>query len=298
MAACPGWHDGRMSLLSPRHDAAAAAEPDAARADAAGADAARAGAAALRLLVVDVADGGRDAPAFEAELKRLTASVVAAAEAVGLVVDRVAAEQAGDDELGRRLAAADAVVMTGGEDVDPSTYGGDVAYPHGGQTFPDADRAQIALVRAAVAARVPLVGICRGMQLVNVALGGDLVQHLDGHVAADVDDSMVDHVVSVADDSSLADVLGATTLDVRSSHHQAVARPGRGLRVVAWAEDGTAEAMEHEEAPLWCVQWHPEDAGSRGTVLTDLLVAARDAAGARVDPVRAPGAPPVGAPRA
>ena len=282
MAACPGWHDGRMSLLSPRHDDA---RPD----EASTADARPAEARpddARRLLVVDVADGGRDDAAFEAELQRLTASVVVAAEALGLVVDRVAAAQAGDDELGRRLAAADAVVLTGGEDVDPSTYDGDVAEPHGGQTFPDADRAQIALVRAAVAARVPLVGICRGMQLVNVALGGDLVQHLDGHVAADVDDSMVDHVVSVADDSSLADVLGATTLDVRSSHHQAVARPGRGLRVVAWAEDGTAEAMEHEEAPLWCVQWHPEDPGSRGTVLTDLLVAARDAA--RADRERAP----------
>jgi putative glutamine amidotransferase len=259
VASRPRWHHERMSLLSPRHDGPRHDGP--------------------RLLVVDVADGGRDDPAFEAELQRLTAAVVVAAAAVGLDVDRVAAAQAPADELERRLAAADAVVVTGGEDVDPALYGGDVDHPHGGQTFPDADRAQIALVRRAVEARVPLIGICRGMQLVNVALGGDLVQHLEGgHVAADVDDSMVDHAVRVAADSRLAQVLGATALDVRSSHHQAVDRPGRGLRVVAWADDGTAEAMEHEEAPLWCVQWHPEDAGSRGTVLTDLLVAARDAA--------------------
>jgi putative glutamine amidotransferase len=229
------------------------------------------------LLVVDVADGGRDDPAFEAELQKLTASVLTAATGVGFVVDRVPAAQTDPGDLARRLDAADAVVLTGGEDVDPSFYGGRTDEPHLGQTFPDADRAQIAVVRRAVAARVPLVGICRGMQLVNVALGGDLVQHLHdgGHVnAVDPADSMVDHRVDVDADSDLARLLGATSLDVRSSHHQAVNRPGESLRVVARAFDGTVEAIEHESAPLWCVQWHPEDAGSRGTVLTDLLQAA------------------------
>ncbi|NIJ04453.1 gamma-glutamyl-gamma-aminobutyrate hydrolase family protein [Frigoribacterium faeni] len=186
------------------------------------------------------------------------------------------AAQLPQDELDARLAAADAVVVTGGEDVDPSFYGGDADDPHLGQTFPAADRAQVALVRQAVAGNTPLVGICRGMQLVNVALGGDLVQHLHegGHVGDDPADSMVDHRVAVEPDSRLARALGATELDVRSSHHQAVGRVGTGLRVVARADDGTVEAVEHEEAPVWCVQWHPEDAGSRGTVLTDLLEAA------------------------
>ena len=266
-----------MSLLSPRH----------------------------RLLVVDVADGGRDDPAFERELVRLTAGVRRAAEEVGFVVDRVAAEQTSSDELRRRLAAADAVVVTGGEDVDPQHYDGPADYPHRGQTFPESDRRQIELVQRAVEARTPLIGICRGMQVVAVALGGDLVQHLESgsHVAASVDDSMVDHEVEVAAGSDLARVLGATRLDVRSSHHQAVARPGRGLRAVAWADDGTVEALEHEEAPVWCVQWHPEDSGSRGTVLTDLLLAAREAVDAAArdaareaagdaarDPARPPGA--------
>ena len=228
------------------------------------------------LLVVDVADGGRDDPAFEAELQRLTASVVAAATAVGFVVDRVPAAQTAQAELDDRLAAADAVIVTGGEDVDPSFYGGDPREPHLGQTFPAADRAQVAIVRRAVEERTPLVGICRGMQLVNVALGGDLVQHLHdgGHVGGDAADSMVDHRVLVEPGSELATALGATELDVRSSHHQAVGRVAPGLRVVARADDGTIEAVEHEEAPVWCVQWHPEDAGSRGSVLTDLLEAA------------------------
>ncbi|PPF26811.1 hypothetical protein C5C18_01915 [Rathayibacter tritici] len=230
------------------------------------------------LLVVDVADGGREDPAYEIELQLLTASVVSAA--TGFVVDRVPAEQTDTAELERRLAAADAVMLTGGEDVDPSLYGGRRDDPHRGQSFPTADRAQVALVRRAVETRTPLIGICRGMQLINVALGGDLVQHLagGGHVGRSIPgehlSGMIDHRVALDPGSALARILGAVELDVRSSHHQAVDRPGEGLVVVGRAHDGTVEALEHESAPLWCVQWHPEDAGSRGTVLTDLLGAA------------------------
>ncbi|MBF4461148.1 MULTISPECIES: gamma-glutamyl-gamma-aminobutyrate hydrolase family protein [unclassified Rathayibacter] len=235
------------------------------------------------LLVVDVADGGREDPEFELELRLLTAAIVEAATREGFVVDRVAAAQTDRAELDRRLDAADAVVITGGEDVDPSWYGGRADDPHRGQSFPDADGAQIAVVRRAVTSRTPLIGICRGMQLVNVALGGDLVQHLPGesHVGRSTPgehlSGMVDHRVTIDAESQLARILGAVELEVRSSHHQAVDRPGEGLRVVARAEDGTVEAVEHEEAPLWCVQWHPEDVASRGTVLSDLLAAARAA---------------------
>jgi len=236
----------------------------------------------LTLLVLDVTDEARDDPAFERELDELTTSVVDAAEQVGFAVRRVPANRL--DDVPAAVAEADAVLVTGGEDVDPRHYGGPVDYPGRGQTFADADRVQFEVVRESVEARVPLIGICRGMQVVDVALGGDLVQHLEhpGHVNADsVEDSMVDHAVRLADDSTLATMLGTTTLVVRSSHHQAVGRLGAGLRAVAWADDGTVEAVEHESAPVWCVQWHPEDRGATGTVLTDLLVAARDAALAR-----------------
>lgn len=235
------------------------------------------------LLVVDVADGGREDPEFEIELQLLTASVVTAATGAGFIVDRVPAAQVGAVELERRLDAADAVVVTGGEDVDPQFYGGRPDDPHRGQSFPEADRAQIAVVRRAVESCTPLVGICRGMQLVNVALGGDLVQHLDGHVGRSAPgehlSAMIDHRVALEPGSALARILGAVDLEVRSSHHQAVGRLGEGLRVVGRADDGTVEAVEHESAPLWCVQWHPEDAGSRGTVLTDLLTALSPAGG-------------------
>ncbi len=226
------------------------------------------------LLIVDVADGGRIDPGFEVELQELTAGVVEAATELGFAVDRVPAAQAGPEELLRRLRVADAVVVTGGEDVDPSFYGGRLDDPRLGQTFPDADRAQIALIREAVAARVPTIGICRGMQIVNVALGGDLVQHIEdgAHVGlGSGDESMVDHVVAIDADSAMAKLLGATEFEVRSSHHQAIDRPADALVVVGRSDDGVIEAVEHESAPLWCVQWHPEDPGSKGSVLPDLL---------------------------
>jgi putative glutamine amidotransferase len=236
------------------------------------------------LAVVDVSDAGRTDPAFHDVLTSLTARVLAAAERVGFAPVRLAAEQLGTEALLAATVDADAVVVMGGEDVAPELYGGAAAYEGAGQFFRAADEAQVALVRYAVAERVPAVGICRGMQVVNVALGGDLVQHLHdgGHVRPGVPaESMVDHPVTVSAGSGLARALGATSLTVRSSHHQAVGRLGSGLEVVATAPDGTVEAVEHVDAPLWAVQWHPEDAGAVGDVLADLLSAAREAADLR-----------------
>ncbi|ROQ40123.1 putative glutamine amidotransferase [Frondihabitans sp. PhB188] len=227
-----------------------------------------------RLLLVDVSDRERADPAYGATLRELTASIASAGTRAGFAVHRVAADSA---DLAAELAAADAVLLTGGEDVDPALYGGPADYPGRDEVFADADRAQTALVRDAVAAGTPVVGICRGMQVVNVALGGDLVQHLHdgGHVASGPADApMLSHAVAIEPTSDLARIVGATALQVQSSHHQAVATPGTGLRVVARALDGTAEAVEHESAPVWAVQWHPEDAGSTGSVLDDLLAAA------------------------
>lgn len=240
------------------------------------------------LVVVDVSDAGRDDPVFDDVLRGLTARVVAAGESVGFAVRRVVAEQLGTEGLLAAVAGADAVVLTGGEDVAPTHYGGPASYPHQGQHFTTADAAQIALVHRVVEDAVPTLGICRGMQVVNVALGGDLVQHLDGgaHVRpGDPRESMVDHRVVVAPDSRLAAALADTAVEVRSSHHQAVGRLGVDLVVTASAPDGTVEAVEHVTAPLWAVQWHPEDVGADGSALRDLLaamvparVAQRDAA--------------------
>lgn len=238
------------------------------------------------LLVVDVVDGGRDDPDYEAKLNELTAGVLRAAEHAGFVVDRVAAGALSVEERTARAAAADAVVVMGGEDVDPALYGGDPDDPRIGQTFPHADRAQVELIRSAVADARPLLGICRGMQIVNVALGGTLIPHLESgaHVnPASVFEAMVDHDVTIAPDSDMARAFGRTELTVRSAHHQAVDRLGEGLRVTARADDGTVEAIEHGDAPVWCVQWHPEDAGSSGTVLTDLLALAHRRISGRVD---------------
>lgn len=232
------------------------------------------------LAVVDVSAGNRHDPAFHDVLTALTTRVERAAEEVGFAPRVLAAEQLGVDGLLAATADADAVVVTGGEDVAPEFYDGAPRYEGAGQFFRAADAAQIALVRRAVRDRVPTVGICRGMQVVNVALGGDLVQHLadGGHVRPGVPaESMVDHAVTLADGSAVAAALGSTSLTVRSSHHQAVGVLGEGLVAVGAAPDGTVEAIEHERAPLWAVQWHPEDAGAVGDVLHDLLRAARDA---------------------
>lgn len=237
------------------------------------------------LAVVDVSDAGRDDPAFHDSLVVLTRRALEVARDAGWEPCRLAAEQLGVAGLARALAGVDGVLVMGGEDVAPVHYDGRPDYPGAGQHFAVADAAQIAAVRAAVDGAVPTLGICRGMQVVNVALGGDLVQHLEheGHVRpGDAAESMVDHAVALVPDSRLGAVLGERSLDVRSSHHQAVGRLGDGLRVVATAPDGTVEAVEHEHAPLWAVQWHPEDTGARGTVLRDLLVAmlpARDGTG-------------------
>jgi putative glutamine amidotransferase len=235
------------------------------------------------LAVVDVSDAGRDDPAFHDVLGDLTARTIAAAEDVGFRVRRLAAEQLGEREVLARVADADAVVLMGGEDVGPEHYDGAARYPEQGQHFAEADRAQIALVRRVVAEAVPTLGICRGMQIVNVALGGDLVQHLGdaGHVRPGVpDEAMVDHDVVLDPTARMAAVLGvgsptdgSAVLAVRSSHHQAVGRVAPDLAVVATAGDGTVEAVEHRTAPLWAVQWHPEDADAPSDVLRALLAA-------------------------
>ncbi|MFC7843361.1 gamma-glutamyl-gamma-aminobutyrate hydrolase family protein [Streptomyces sp. NPDC057382] len=153
------------------------------------------------------------------------------------------------------VARLDGVVVAGGPDVEPVRYGAQ-REPRTGPPAPERDAWELALIDAALAAGVPLLGICRGMQLLNVALGGTLVQHIDGH--AEVVGVFGGHTVKPVPGSLYGRVVPEETF-VPTYHHQAVDRLGEGLVPSAYAADGTVEAVELPSAP-WVlgVQWHPE----------------------------------------
>jgi len=167
------------------------------------------------------------------------------------------------------VARVRGVMLTGGGDVDPALYG---ETPHATYEAaePGRDAFEIALARAAIAADVPLLAICRGMQVLNVAMGGSLVQDIPSEVAGALEHSIreprfhVAHEVWVNKGSRLwtimADELDGESLAVNSRHHQAVKRVADGFEVSATAPDGVVEAMERP-ASRFClaVQWHPEN---------------------------------------
>ena len=155
------------------------------------------------------------------------------------------------------LARLDGVCLSGGPDLDPAAYGAR-AHEQLGPTEPALDRFELELARAADAAGMPLLGVCRGAQALNVARGGTLHQHLDGHRQTEVASRPV-HPVRIAGRSRLARVVGARAAQVNSFHHQAVDELGEGLVATAWAPDGTIEAIEDRRHPfLLAVQWHAE----------------------------------------
>jgi putative glutamine amidotransferase len=159
------------------------------------------------------------------------------------------------------LAGLHGLVLTGGADVDPARYDAE-RDEHTGVARPDRDAWEIALARVAIARQMPVLAICRGMQVLNVALGGDLVQHLPDSVGHEghcpTPGTHARHDVVLLDSGLIGGILGERT-DVATYHHQAVDRLGRGLIATGWAEDGTVEAMELSDAD-WVagVQWHPE----------------------------------------
>jgi putative glutamine amidotransferase len=172
------------------------------------------------------------------------------------------------------LGAVDALVLTGGGDIDPTLYGGDTSSAIG--VDPARDREELALIRAAARTRTPVLAICRGMQLLAVAFGGGLAPELgDRHLKYGVG-----HAVRTAS-GSLLEALVGTDPWVTSLHHQAVDRPGPAWQVTAWAEDGTAEAMEWSGETRWPVlgvQWHPELDDPTGPALFSWLVGAAERA--------------------
>jgi putative glutamine amidotransferase len=162
------------------------------------------------------------------------------------------------------LARLQGVCLSGGPDLDPAGYKAR-AHAELGPTEPELDAFELALARGADAIGLPLLGICRGCQVLNVARGGTLHQHLP-----DVTDGLIGHrqtlsgrlpthTVKVQQDSRLAEITGPGELEVNSFHHQAADRLGGGLRAVAWSPDGVVEALEDPDAPfLLGVQWHAE----------------------------------------
>jgi len=169
-----------------------------------------------------------------------------------------------EGEIPEALDAIDALILPGGGDIDPAHYGGNRHDANYGIST-ERDGFELVLARAALARPdLPVLCICRGMQLLNVALGGDLVSHIPDRFGDDVahrhpEHRPVRHPVRLEPQSRLAAILGVTELTVHSVHHQAVARLGNGLRAVAWSPDGVIEAVESERHPfLVGVQWHPE----------------------------------------
>lgn len=195
-----------------------------------------------------------------------------------------------EDLLGR----VDALVLTGGGDLDPAAYGepahGEVSSVDGGR-----DRLELALASAAVSSGVPLLAVCRGMQVLNVALGGSLHQHLPELTPADHgENGDVAHPVTAAGASLLAGVCGERIEGCLSHHHQGVDRLGAGLVATGWADDAVVEALESPGSAAWllAVQWHPERSAASDPVqqsLFEALVAnARPRSASRPSPISGP----------
>ena len=182
-----------------------------------------------------------------------------------------------EDAVSETVAAVHGLLFSGGEDIDPDHYGAD-RHPETTHTHPERDRAELALLRAALERDLPVLAVCRGSQVMNVALGGDLVQHLPelvGHedhrhtpgVFADPD-------VDSRDGTRLRRIVGERA-PVKSHHHQAFGRLGAGLREAARAADGTVEAVEDPQRRFAIgVLWHPEQ-GEDFALVLELVAEAR-----------------------
>jgi putative glutamine amidotransferase len=193
------------------------------------------------------------------------------------------------DPLLERLSG---LLLTGGPDLDPACYGAE-PHPELGPIDHDVDVFEVALCRHADRRGMPILGICRGAQVLNVAWQGSLIQHLPDVVSGAIEHRQSEpgdrttHEVRVAPDSDLAQTTGGGPMDVNSFHHQAIDRLGLGLRAVAWAQDGAVEAIEADEGQdghfVLGVQWHAETLieEAEQLALFERLVAAAELAAQR-----------------
>ena len=164
-------------------------------------------------------------------------------------------------DVGALVSRIDGLLLSGGGDVDPAAYGAE-RLPQTGGVDPQRDEVEFSLLAAALDRGLPVLGVCRGCQVINVALGGSLHQHVPDltpleHLRRDPRDR-ISHTVAVEKGSLLHEVVGREEVEVNSIHHQAVDRLARPLRAVACAPDGIVEAVEDPSRPLLGVQWHPE----------------------------------------
>jgi len=186
------------------------------------------------------------------------------------------------DNPGAALGSIDALLLNGGPDIQASSYGQN-PHPMSEPGSELRDEVELGLARAALAADVPILGICRGMQILNIAMGGGVDQHIDDPGAAHRSDDFVSHRVRAQEGSLLARAIGPDDVDVRSFHHQGLDPVADGISVVAQTQDGLVEAVE-VPGQSFClgVLWHPEqDLAHGGQGLFDALVeATRERAGA------------------
>ena len=190
------------------------------------------------------------------------------------------------------IAGLDGLLLTGGTDVNPALY---EAEPHEQTEAPDRrrDRFELTLVQAAIEADLPVLAIGRGLQVLNVARGGTLIQYLpeavghSGHAAGTA--KMSQHDVNLSPGSKLAQLLGHEKVRGPALHHQAVEQPGTGLATAAWADDQVIEALELEDHRFAIgIQWHPEE-GDDLRVLKALVAAATPAPAPEARPTAASG---------
>ena len=182
-----------------------------------------------------------------------------------------------DDGVGETLDALDGIIFSGGSDLDPQQYGQE-PHPETRGIVPHRDRAELALLNEALDRDMPVLAICRGSQVLNVARGGDLLQHLPDVVGDEkhkhTPGAFSDHDVLVEEGTRLAELLPPRTA-VKSHHHQGFGRLGHGLRVTAHAEDGAVEAVEDPSRRFAVgVLWHPE-ASDDAALFEELVAQAR-----------------------
>jgi putative glutamine amidotransferase len=223
-----------------------------------------------------------DPPQHELVLGIVYASALRRAGAIPVVLPPIEPK-----DVPALIGRLQGICLSGGPDLDPAAYQAR-AHAELGPTEPELDAFELELARCADSAGLPILGICRGCQVLNVARGGTLHQHLPDVTGGEVVHRQAEavrvptHGVTVAPESLLGGIVGASELDVNSFHHQAADRLGSGLVATAWSPDGIVEAMEDPSGPFYLgVQWHAEgliDRPEQAALFEAFVMAAREPA--------------------